>query len=236
VAVALAAACSLALLASTAQAGPPGRWTQITQQHKGALANLGLARGKDRTLHVLWAGPGRAPYTGIFDTPISPAGAVGKPVTVLSGWSGVNPPTAATAPDGSIHAIVSGAKVGTIDDPTSGLTEAVGPGGWTLAPQAFGNSPITVAANADVYSAFLPSGEIVSVWRSAASLLFQVGANPAVAPQVITPPALAVNPVIAVDQASGDAIIAYHGVNDGQNSPASAARRGRCPCRRAHAS
>jgi hypothetical protein len=205
------AAAALVVLAGSAQAGPPGRWTQITHAHNGARSNLGLARGKDGVLHVLWAGPNRGPFTGIYDTAVSVAGVPGKPQAVVSGWSGVNPPTAAAAADGSIHAVISGQKTNSNTDPYAGLNEAIGPGAWKLGAHAFGSSSITVASNADVHSAILKSGELVSVWQSAAALLFQTGVDPSTQPQVLTPAGQ--NPVIAVDQASGDAVIAYKGIS-----------------------
>lgn len=215
-AAAIAAAATLAILAASASAGPPGQWTQITHGHSGAGSNLGLARGKDGTLHVLWAGP-KKPATAIYDTTIAPGGSVGQPQTVVSAWDSVQAPTAAAAPDGSIHAVISGQRVPLNTDPYSGLNDAVGPGSWSLGTHAFGNSPITVSSNADVRSAFLQSGQLVSVWRSATSMLFQVGVDPSTQPQNITPPGLGEWPVIAVDRASGDTVIAYRGVASGEN-------------------
>jgi len=220
VAVVLAALLASIALGSAlaASSGPPGRWTQITKQHNGPRTNLGLARSKDGTLHVFWAGPNRAPYTAIQDTPISRAGAVGKPRPVVAGWSGVNTPTAVTAANGSIHVVISGQKTNSTTDPFAGLNEAVGPGSWKLGARAFGNSSITVASNADVHSGVLKSGELVSVWQSAAALLFQVGVDPSTQPKNITPQGdPGVNPVLAVDQRSGDVIIAYHGASSGSN-------------------
>src|SRR5262245_25683330 len=208
---------AVAAVAGSASAGPATKWTQITHQHNGARTSLGLARGKDGKLHVLWAGPNRAPFHEILDTTITAAGKVGTPQKVLAGWSGVNTPTAATAGDGSIHAIVSGSKVGTQSDPTNGLNEVVGPETWKIGPKAFGNASITVASNADVHTAFLKNGQLISVWQTAASLLFEIGTDSAVPPKDITPPNLAVNPVLAVDAATGHAVIAYQGVKDGQN-------------------
>ena len=71
-------------LAPPAHAGPPDRWTQITRQHNGARPNLGLARDRDGTLHVLWAGPTLRPFTAVLDTPVSRSGAVGKPQPVVA--------------------------------------------------------------------------------------------------------------------------------------------------------
>lgn len=190
-----------------------GKWTQITKGHNASRSNLGLARGSDGMLHVLWAGPGRAPYTAILDTTISPTGAIGRAQTVVSGWQTVHPPAAATAPDGSIHAVVSGQKLNSNVDPNSGLNEIVGPGSWRLPDHAFGSASITEASNADVRSAYLKNGQLLSVWTTAAAMLDQVGSDPGTPPQLITPPGLGNNVEVAVDQATGDAVIAYKGVN-----------------------
>ncbi len=216
--VALAAASALAAVAGSASAGPAGHWTQITKFHNGAKANLGLARTKDGTLHVLWGGPGRLPYPSIFDTPISRTGVVGKPQTVLSGWVGVHPPDAVVEPDGSIHAIISGQSVNRIDDPYNGLNEAVGPGAWKLGARAFGNSSITEASNADVRIGLLPSGQLVSVWESGLQMLMQTGVDPSTKPQSVQAPGhLAVGTVVAVDRAGGAVVIAYHDANSGND-------------------
>jgi hypothetical protein len=164
----------------------------------------------------LWAGPNRPPYTAIYDTPISLKGALGKPKAVLSGWNSVQAPAAAAAANGAIHAVVSGQKVLSSNDPYAGLNDIVGPGTWKLGPHAFGNFSITVSASADVRAATLKSGQLVSVWGTAATLLFQTGVDPATVPQNISPPGdPSDSPVIAVDQKSGDAVVAYHGVGSG---------------------
>jgi hypothetical protein len=216
VAVLIAAAAGFSAFVPAAAAGTSGHWTQITHAHSGAKSNLGLARGADGTLHVLWAGPARAPFTAILDTPISKNAAVGKPQPVVSGWSSVLPPAAVTVPDGSIHAVVSGQKVNSNTDPNSGLNEVVGPRAWKVGAHAFGSSSITEASNADVRTAVLKSGQLISVWRSAASMLFQTGVDSSTQPHDITPQHdPGIDPVVAVDQQTGDAIIAYSGVSSG---------------------
>jgi len=212
---AAAAVAALAVLAASATAGPSGRWTQITHAHNGAKSNLGLARAKNGTLHVFWAGPVRGPFSAISDTPISPAGGVGKPQAVVAGWNSVQPPAAVAAPDGSIHVVISGQKVNSNTDPYAGLNEAVGPGTWRLGARAFGKYQITVPSNADVATAVLKSGQLVSVWRSAVTLLFQTGVDPSTQPQDITPQGLGESPVIAVDQGSGEAVIAFRNASSG---------------------
>ncbi len=203
-------------LGASASAGSAGRWAQITHAHNGAKSNLGLARGGNGDLHVLWAGPARRPFTAISDTPISAAGVVRKAQAVVSGWNSVQPPTAAVdARDGSIHVLISGQKVLATTDPYAGLNEAVGPGTWRLGAKAFGTYQITVPSNADISAAVLKSGQLVSVWQSAATLLFEAGTDASTPPQNITPPGLAESPVIAVDSSSGDAVIAYRDASSG---------------------
>lgn len=209
----------LACVAVPASVGAPpaGSWKQITHAHNGAKANLGLARGKNGVLHVLWAGPSKRGYTAIYDTPISLSGAVGKAQAVVSGWVSVQPPAGAAAPDGSIDAVISGQKTNANDDPFSGLNEAVGPGSWKLGPKAFGHSSLSVPSSADVAAGLLKNGQLITAWQSAAKFLFQVGTDPSTPPQDITPPTLADDQVLAVDTKSGAAVVAYHGPNDGQN-------------------
>jgi hypothetical protein len=126
------------------------------------------------------------------------------------------PPAGVAAPDGSIHALISGQKVLANTDPYGGLNEAVGPGSWSLGSHAFGGYQLTVPSNAEVGVAVLTGGQLVSVWRSAVSLLVQTGADSATSPQDITPPNdPATGPSIAVDPASGETVVAYHGANSG---------------------
>jgi len=213
----LAALAGLASIGASAGVVQAGRWTQVTHAHNGARANLGLARGKDGVLHVLWAGPTRAPYKSILDTRISPAGVAAAPQPVVSGWDSVQSPAAATGADGSIHVLISGQKVPANTDPYSGLNEAVGPGSWRLGTRAFGTFQLTVSSSADVSTAMQKSGQLVSAWRSATTMLVEAGVDPAAQPQNITPPGLAESPAIAVDQGSGDAVVAYRAVANGDN-------------------
>lgn len=204
-------------LGASAGAIQSGRWTQITHAHNGAASNLGLARGKDGVLHAFWAGPARRPYKSILDTRVSAAGVAAGPQPVVSGWDSVQPPAAAVGADGSIHVLISGQKVPSNTDPNSGLNEAVGPGSWRLGAHAFGTFQLTVASSADVSTAMLKSGQLVSAWRSATTMLVQAGVDPSAQPQNITPPGLAEAPAIAVDQGSGDAVVAYRAVANGDN-------------------
>ncbi len=75
-----------------------GQWTQVT----GKLSNIndvGLVRGKDGVLHVLWTSGGTGHFQ-VSDTPISAAGAVGKPVTIQSHIFNASDPDATVTSSG----------------------------------------------------------------------------------------------------------------------------------------
>jgi hypothetical protein len=198
------AAAMLALSVGLAGAGPPGTWSQISH----FPARVGLARAKDGTLHVFWSGPAKIPWTAIYDTPVSPGGAVGQAKPLLEGWKAVNAPAAAAAPDGSIHVVVSGARTNEPQDTTVGLNDFVGPGSWQQGAHAYG---CCNASNADVQAAALASGQLATAWVSAGGLYFQVGVDPGTQPQLVSPVGTATNPSLVVDPASGEAVVAYHG-------------------------
>jgi hypothetical protein len=102
------AAVALALTSQTSQAAEgrlaspaaprPGQWTQVT----GKLINIndvGLARGQDGVLHVLWASGGTG-TSRIWDTPVKANGVVGRPVTIASRLYAVSDPDATATPAG----------------------------------------------------------------------------------------------------------------------------------------
>lgn len=196
-----------ALLVAAPAAASASKWTQITHEGNGAKFNLGLGRTGDGTLHVLWAGPGRIPYTAIFDTPISPSGALGQSQTVIAGWAGVHAPAAVVAPDGSVHALVSGGEKYVFGNPHIGINELTGPGSWTVGTQAYGKG----SDNADVRADILPNGQIVTVWQTGVSDLMVVGTDPGTQPQDLRAGGVGVfgAPDVGVDRATGTAFIVY---------------------------
>jgi hypothetical protein len=64
-------------------AAAPGHWTQVTTAGLLDFTDIGLARGSDGTLHVLWT-TGTSGKFKVMDTPITASGAVGHPVTVAA--------------------------------------------------------------------------------------------------------------------------------------------------------
>ncbi len=73
---------STAAAASQAKAPRPGQWTQVTTKLTD-IDDVGLARGLDGVLHVLWTSGGTGTFK-VSDTPIKANGVVGRPVTIES--------------------------------------------------------------------------------------------------------------------------------------------------------
>jgi hypothetical protein len=68
----------------TANRAPAQHWSQITALGSYIIKDIGLVRGSDGVLHVLWTegGTGRE---SIIDTAIGPGGSVFPRVTIISG-------------------------------------------------------------------------------------------------------------------------------------------------------
>jgi hypothetical protein len=137
----------------------------------GASRNVGVARAKDGTLEVVWSGPAKGQRTAVYDMPISPSRTVGNQQTIVSGWSHLGIPDAATAPDGSVHAFWSGAKTSDPKDPTLGTNEATGPATWQLDAAAISieNSP-----DETVSVGMLKDGNPIETWTTGPTLYLYV--------------------------------------------------------------
>lgn len=117
--VAAAAAPAQVALASPAKAPRPGQWTLVT----GKLTNIndvGLARGKDGVLHVLWTSGGTGTFR-IQDAAIKANGVVGRPVTIEAHIFSASDPDATATSAGlavfwnAIEANLPNGRVGTFE-------------------------------------------------------------------------------------------------------------------------
>jgi hypothetical protein len=84
---AIAGAATLATsppsVAKTA-APKPGHWSRITANGLANINEVGLVRGGDQVLHVLWLGGNISGHYAIMDTPVAADGAVGKTTAIAS--------------------------------------------------------------------------------------------------------------------------------------------------------
>jgi hypothetical protein len=156
-AVAAPASTAAASAHVAAPAARPGHWSQVTTPTvaDAIIHEIGLARGSNGVLHVLWLS-GKGPYK-IMDTPISASGTVGRAVTVASGWFLATDPDATVLP-GRLAVLWNGDKNST--GKPQGTFEATRPlsgGSWsvssTVTPNlvgaAFPGLALTAATGSD---------------------------------------------------------------------------------------
>jgi hypothetical protein len=132
------AATSASAVPGAVAAGGPGRWSQVTASGTLITADVGLARGTDGVLHVVWAQGSTAGREKIVDSPIGPGGTPAARVTIASGLFLVTDPDA-TATPGGLDAFWNGIQSNTASSP-QGTFEAARPvrgGHWKLS----GNIP-----------------------------------------------------------------------------------------------
>ena len=89
--------------APSAPAGPPGNWPRITDKADRNIDEVGLARGSDGVLHVLWRR-----QKAIWDTPVSNTGKAGAAKLVLGGFDVADNPDVVAAPAGGLQAFFIG--------------------------------------------------------------------------------------------------------------------------------
>ncbi len=77
-----------------ATVGGPGRWSQVTAVGTSIIADVGLVRGADGILHVIWAQGTTAGREKIIDTPVGPGGTPAARVTIAAGQYLVTDPDA----------------------------------------------------------------------------------------------------------------------------------------------
>jgi hypothetical protein len=169
-ALTLAAASAAAAPAASAAPGRaasaprPGQWERVTANGLGNTADIGLVRGEDGVLHVVWVS---AAGTSLLDTPIAADGAVQRAVTIAAHFVSVSFPDATATPSG-LDAFWNGAA--TDSSSTWGTYEATRPlhgGSWHVSGPA---TPInfdwgagmaaTTGADGKPWVAFVATGGI----------------------------------------------------------------------------
>jgi hypothetical protein len=105
-------------------------WTRVTPMGTNIIDDIGLARGSDGVLHVLWT-TDATPNQGIMDTPISASGTVGSAVTITR-FSLATDPDAVVTPT-RVAAIWNGIKTSTgSPEGTFEATRPLSGGKWTV--------------------------------------------------------------------------------------------------------
>lgn len=83
--------------AAVPNAPRPGQWERVTATGLGNTADIGLVRGADGVLHVVWTS---ANSTSVLDTPIAANGTVKRTVTIVSHFFTVSFPDATATSHG----------------------------------------------------------------------------------------------------------------------------------------
>jgi hypothetical protein len=205
---------ALAALAAVpaAQAGPPGKWTQVTGvgEPDPNILDAGLARTGDGVLHVLWSRESTAAAVLLHSTISANAKTVGGPDTVFTNTNGgINESAALVRTPDGLRAFF-----GATNQFTDALgTATAGPDGktWSAAATASlggtGAKPVYVAAG--IAAALAPNGTFVSAWGSSApgGEGFHAGLSPT-DPDGSLGGGTVIDPGVGVDSQSSAAFVA----------------------------
>jgi len=210
---------TLLATAGAAEAGPPGKWTQVTGEDGGTADTneIGLERTADGVLHVLWTrqpttGPGQVRHSAIS----ADAKSLSGPDGLFEYANSVNDAVDLVAgPGGGLRAFYAGLAEG--DPLTEHLaTATAGPDGKTWTPpvlasngSAAGGKPVYAALG--IGAAVGRDGTAFSAWGDPMNG-FHVGLSASDPDQVIaggTP----VDPNLAVDSQSGQVVLLWNSVD-----------------------
>jgi len=206
--------------AGSTQAGPPGKWTQVTgvggQQDLNTL-QVGLVRTADGVLHVGWARDGAANSASILHSSVSAdAKTIAGPDTIFTYAGGANQSVALLrAPDG-IRAFFAGLQEGSgFDKVMATATSATGqawtpPSAVSLAGSAA--KPVYAASGLDANVGL--DGTFFSAWGDSApgGGGFHAGLD-STASDGQLPDGLQSDPGIGVDSQSGQVFLAWNDID-----------------------
>jgi hypothetical protein len=222
--VVLASITCLAALAAAggAQAGPPGKWTQVTGVGKADrnILRVGLARTSDGVLHVGWEQDGSGNSASILHSAISANGAsVSGPNTIATYPGGANQQVSLVAVPGGIRAFFAGLSAGSPLDSAMATATSTNGTAWTVQPTAasfggVGAKPVYAASG--LAGALGPNGTFFSIWGDSAPNGggFHIGLDSTAADNNI-PGGLKSDPGIGVDSQGGQVVAGWNLIGGG---------------------
>jgi hypothetical protein len=171
--VAFLALLTAALIAApAAQAGSPGKWTQLGDANLANIDEATLARTPDGVLHVVWTIPAANNDT-LVHTAVAPNGTASPPNVVQSGWAGINSvPDLVAAPDG-LKLFFGGIRTTNANETNNNLNVATAPADgstWTLVPGNVAKSDSAYAG--DSGAALLSDGTPIESWGGTGAGVF----------------------------------------------------------------
>lgn len=213
---ALLAIVAAAFAGGSAQAGTPGKWTQATGPHSN-IAEIGLARTGDGTLHMLWPSVSGLSGSANHSSIAANAGSTAGPHAVFSYPGGINQRMALIAADGGLRAFFGG-LFGSESEPLQGLlataTSADG-AAWAVQPTPASNdSPggeSAVYPAAGISAVLGPANTPIAAWGDSApgQAGYHFGLESAVADTRFSSECCVYAPNIGVDSVTGEAVLAW---------------------------
>jgi hypothetical protein len=201
------AALAMLACAGTAEAGPPGKWTQVTTSGPSTI-EIGLARTADGVLHVSWRREAGGGSTLLHSAVSANAKAVSGPDTIFESTDGINESSALVRTPEGLRVFF--AATNRFDDAMGTATSADGKA-WSPAATASrgGNDAKPVYAASGIGAALAPNGTFFSAWGSSApgGEGFHVGLDPN-APDGSLGGGSVIDPGVGVDSKTSAAYVA----------------------------
>jgi hypothetical protein len=168
----LALVAAVFAVAPVAQAGSPGKWTQIGDANVANIDQVSLARTSDNVLHAVWTIPAANNDT-LVHAAIQPNGNSAAPNVIQTGWASINSvPDLLATPDrlrvffGGIRTINQGETNDNLNTATAGPDG----GTWTLTPGNIAKSDSAYAG--DSGDALLGDGTPIESWGGTGAGVF----------------------------------------------------------------
>ena len=191
----------LLAVGGSASGGTTTTWSRVTDTGARNIDQVALARTTDGVLHVVWTRTVGADET-IRHAPVAGNGTVGAATTAVSGIRGVSDPDLVLMPDGSLRLFYGVV----IPSPGGIRMSSAGPSGtgWTGGGKVSNDN-----TGGDPGATSNKSGTPIFAWSSGINSYFTVGPN---ADVLIgpSPSCCFYDLETAVDDASGQAFVAYH--------------------------
>jgi hypothetical protein len=186
-------------------AGTTSTWSRVTDTGARNIDQVGLARTKDGVLHVVWSRQPSPNEEQVRHAAIQRNGGVGSATTAVGGLRGLSDPDLVLMPDGSLRLFygVVTPSPGGIRMSSAGPTGTGWTGGGKVSSDNTGGDP---GATTD------KSGSPVFGWSSGINAYYKIGTNPSQTDGYLgpSPKCCFYDVEAAVDDANGQAFVAYH--------------------------
>jgi hypothetical protein len=206
--LAVAVSSPVITAAPSVAAGPPGKWTRITDTNLDNIDEVGLARTSDGVLHVVWPAQSGPLDEAVMHTAITSGGQVAGTNTVQGGLHSLRNPELIVEPSGGLRTFF-GATTG-VNDHDGIRTASAGPDGasWTVQTLRASNSK----QPGEVGAALTSAGAPIFAWGISFHLYVHTGVNPATADLDLRTETKCCDysPDLATDSATGETFVAWY--------------------------